>query len=65
MIMTDSMYQPDDALLRIYFREIGKYAPLSREEELRLARKVKRGDTEALERLVRSNLRFVIRVATK
>jgi RNA polymerase primary sigma factor len=58
-------YQPDDALLRIYFREVGKYSPLPREEELRLARKAKGGDGRALERLVRSNLRFVIRVAKK
>lgn len=64
-MVTSTAYQPDDALLRIYFREIGKFSPLSREEELRLARKAKGGDGRALERLVRSNLRFVIKVAKK
>lgn len=65
MVTTGSRYQPDDALLRIYFKEIGKYPPLSREAEFNLASKARKGDKKALEQLVRSNLRFVIRVAKK
>jgi RNA polymerase primary sigma factor len=65
MVMADSRYQPDDALLKIYFKEIGKYTPLSREEEISVARRAKKGDKKCLERLVRANLRFVIKVAKK
>lgn len=64
-VSTSSGYPPDDALLKFYFKEIGKYAPLSREEELQLARRAKKGDDRALEQLVRANLRFVIKVAKK
>lgn len=63
--MSDTRYQPDDALLKIYFKEIGKYSPLLREEEKSLARNARKGDANALEKLVRANLRFVIRVAKK
>ena len=63
--MSDTRYQPDDALLKIYFKEIGKYSPLPREEEKSLARNARKGDANALEKLVRANLRFVIRVAKK
>jgi len=63
--MNNTRYQPDDALLKIYFKEIGKYNPLTRDEELSLAYQAKQGDETALEQLVRANLRFVIKVAKK
>ncbi|MCX7880269.1 MAG: RNA polymerase sigma factor RpoD/SigA [Ignavibacteria bacterium] len=49
-----------------YLQEIGKYELLSPDEEVELAKKIKKGGSEgqrALERLVRSNLRFVVSVA--
>jgi len=63
--MNSTIYQPDDALLKIYFKEIGKYSPLSRDEEMNLAHQAKMGDETALEKLVRANLRFVIKVSKK
>ncbi|MFQ6617591.1 MAG: RNA polymerase sigma factor RpoD/SigA [Fidelibacterota bacterium] len=46
-----------------YLEEIGNFEPLSPNEEIELARKVKQGDHEALKRLTESNLRFVVSVA--
>ncbi|MBV9110111.1 MAG: sigma-70 family RNA polymerase sigma factor [Gemmatimonadetes bacterium] len=48
-----------------YLREISAYPLIDREEEARLARRIRDGDTESLETLVRSNLRFVVAVAKK
>lgn len=54
---------PRDALSR-YFHEVGRYALLSREEELALAERVfATGDPEAAQRLVLSNLRLVVKIA--
>ncbi|NVO09825.1 MAG: sigma-70 family RNA polymerase sigma factor [Bacteroidales bacterium] len=46
-----------------YLHEIGKVDLLSSEEEVNFARKLKEGDEEALNRLVKANLRFVVSVA--
>jgi len=53
-----------DPLLQAYLREVQKYPLLTREEERELAIKYhKTGDREALQRLVTSNLRFVVKIA--
>lgn len=46
-----------------YLQEIGKIHVLSPDEEANLAKKIKSGDRDARERLVLSNLRFVVSVA--
>lgn len=46
-----------------YLEEIGGFSPLRPEEEIDLARKIRRGDEESLDKLVKANLRFVISVA--
>jgi RNA polymerase primary sigma factor len=48
-----------------YLREISVYPLINRDEEARLARLIRAGDPEALESLVRANLRFVVAVAKK
>lgn len=50
--------------LALYLREIGKFKPLSREEEFELAsRYYRKRDISALKRLIMSNLRFVVKIA--
>src|ERR1043166_4078562 len=55
----------DEGSLDQYLREISQYPLITREEEVTLAQRIKRGDEEALDKLVRSNLRFVVSVAKK
>jgi RNA polymerase primary sigma factor len=46
-----------------YLHEIGKVELISAEEEVELARRIKNGDDEALNRLIKANLRFVVSVS--
>src|SRR5436853_2819630 len=55
----------DEGSLDQYLRVISPYSLITREEEVTLAQRIKRGDEEALDKLVRSNLRFVVSVAKK
>src|SRR5690606_26059133 len=55
----------DEGSLDLYLREISKYPLISQAEEASLARRIRAGDDEALDTLVRSNLRFVVAVAKK
>ncbi len=48
-----------------YLKEISAYPLIDREEEIRLAQAIRRGEQWALDKLVRSNLRFVVSVAKK
>lgn len=48
-----------------YLKEISAYPLIQREDEVRLAKLIHKGDQEALNTLVRSNLRFVVSVAKK
>lgn len=52
-----------DDILRAYFEQIKEAPLLTFEEELELSRRVRGGDAEARERMVRSNLRLVVRIA--
>ncbi len=51
--------------LEVYFRDINRYDLIDRDEEVALARRIKAGDEEALQCLVRANLRFVVSVAKR
>jgi RNA polymerase primary sigma factor len=55
----------EEGSLDQYLRDISAYPLISREEEAELARQIRVGDQGALDKLVRSNLRFVVSVAKK
>ena len=55
----------DEGSLDQYLREISKYPLIPQTEEVTLAQGIRRGDAESLDKLVRSNLRFVVSVAKK
>ncbi len=55
----------DEGSLDQYLREISRYPLIPQEEEVELAQRIRQGDAEALDKLVRSNLRFVVSVAKK
>ena len=55
----------EEGSLDQYLREISRYPLIPREEEIRLAKAIRVADAEALDKLVRSNLRFVVSVAKK
>lgn len=46
-----------------YLQEIGREELISASEEVELAQRIKQGDKEALDKLTRANLRFVVSVA--
>ena len=46
-----------------YLREIGRFPLLTPQEEIDLARKIKRGDAKAREQMINSNLRLVVTIA--
>jgi RNA polymerase primary sigma factor len=55
----------EEGSLDQYLRDISIYPLITREDEVALAQKIRVGDQEALDKLVRSNLRFVVSVAKK
>ncbi len=54
-----------DKALQNYLNEISRFKTLSREEEHDLALKANSGDKEALNKLIQSNLKFVVKIATR
>lgn len=61
--ITKQVTNRDTPSLDKYLQEIGKVDLISPEEEVELARRIKKGDKVALGKLVKANLRFVVSVA--
>jgi RNA polymerase primary sigma factor len=51
--------------LQLFLNEVSRHPLLSAEEEVELAKRIERGDLEAKERMVNSNLRLVVSLAKK
>lgn len=58
-----SITNRESAALEKYLQEIGREEMITVEEEAELAARIRKGDTKALEKLTRANLRFVVSVA--
>ncbi len=61
--ITKSITNRESASLDKYLQEIGREELITADEEVQLAKKIRDGDQRALEKLTRSNLRFVVSVA--
>jgi len=51
--------------LDLYFKDVGRYALLTREEEVSLAKRIEQGDQEARQIMIQSNLRLAVSIAKK
>lgn len=61
--ITNKITTRESLALDKYLNDIGKIPMLTADDEAMLARRIREGDAEALERLTKSNLRFVVSVA--
>jgi len=51
--------------LQLFLNEAGRWPLLTKEEEIELAKLIERGDEEAKERMINSNLRLVVSIAKR
>jgi RNA polymerase primary sigma factor len=51
--------------LQLFLNEAGRWPLLTKEEEIALAKRIERGDAEAKERMINSNLRLVVSIAKR
>nr|DAR22717.1 MAG TPA: DNA directed RNA polymerase subunit [Caudoviricetes sp.] len=61
--ITQSITDRKDESLSLYFKDVSKLSMITQEEEIKLAKKIQKGDINAENQLVKANLRFVISVA--
>ena len=61
--ISKSITKRDAGTLEKYLQDIAKESLVTPEEEVELAQRIKAGDKQALDRLVKANLRFVVSVA--
>lgn len=61
--ITKKITNRESESLERYLQEISRIDLLSPEEEVQLTRKIRKGDNDALEKLAKGNLRFVVSVA--
>lgn len=61
--ISKSITNRESQSLEKYLQEIGKVELITPEEEVKLARQIREGSQQALERLTKANLRFVVSVA--
>lgn len=61
--ITKQVTNRETASLDKYLQEIGRVELITADEEVELAQRIREGDEKALEKLTKSNLRFVVSVA--
>ena len=58
------MFKDDsESGMRIYLRQIGQIPLITREDEVRLAARIKKGDQAARQQMIQANLRLVVKIA--
>jgi RNA polymerase primary sigma factor len=57
--------EPSLDSVRLYLREIGRVPLLSADQEVRLAKRIERGDREARRQMIEANLRLVVSIAKR
>ncbi len=58
-----SFDNPEQDLIKRYFKTVGYYQVLTRQEEIKLFKRIKKGDESAREEMIKRNLRLVASVA--
>jgi RNA polymerase primary sigma factor len=53
------------SIFKLFLQEISQFPLLTPEEEIALGHRIKKGDKEAIEKMVVSNLRLVVKIARK
>ena len=56
-------YETTTDALQLFLREAGRHALLTAAQEVELAKRIERGDEEAKQRMIQSNLRLVVSIA--
>jgi len=59
----ESMKERGETIITLYMREIGRVKLLTRQEEIALAARIKQGDREARDQMIKANLRLVVKIA--
>ena len=62
-IQRESSTYDGDTAIKLYLREIGQVKLLTRQEEIQLAARIKKGDKKARELMIKANLRLVVKIA--
>ncbi|QJE97244.1 sigma-70 family RNA polymerase sigma factor [Luteolibacter luteus] len=57
------MSYDSDSSLKVYLREISRTPLLTPEEEVKLAKRIKKGDKDARTHMIKANLRLVVKIA--
>src|SRR6266700_3575330 len=57
--------EPSLDSVRLYLREIARVPLLSADQEVRIAKRIERGDREAKQQMIEANLRLVVSIAKR
>ena len=56
---------PDSNVIMLYFKDIENFPLLTHEDEKKLSKRIKKGDSRAKKKMIQSNLRLVVNIAKK
>ncbi len=65
MLNNEENSNEDATVLSMYMKELNKLPLITHEEEVELFNKIKKGDLRARNKMIESNLRFVVKIAKK